>query len=51
MAPFLHDMVRAIHEGGEGSPSFNEAHHVHRAVEAVLRSVDNRAWVRVDDVG
>jgi predicted dehydrogenase len=50
MAPFLHDMCRAIREGGEGSPSFNEAYHVHRAVEGVVRSMSTRAWVRVDDV-
>lgn len=50
MAPFLHDMVRAIKEGGEGSPSFNEAYHVHRAVEGVVRSLETRSWVRVDDV-
>ena len=50
MAPFLHDMVRAIHEGREGSPSFNEAYHVHQAVEGVVRSLETRAWVRVDDV-
>jgi len=50
MAPFLHDMLRAIREGGEGSPSFNEAYHVHRAVEGVVRSMETRSWVRVDDV-
>lgn len=50
MAPFLHDMIRAIREGGEGSPSFNEAYHVHRAVEGVIRSMETRSWVRVDEV-
>ena len=50
MAPFLHDMLRAIREGGEGSPSFNEAYHVHRAVEGVVRSMETHSWVRVDDV-
>ena len=50
MLPFLNDMVRAIREGGEGSPSFNEAYHVHRAVEGVVRSLDTRGWVWVDEV-
>ena len=50
MGPFLHDMVRAIRDGGEGSPSFNEAYHAHRAVEGVVQSLDTRSWVRVDDV-
>ena len=39
MEPFLYDMVRAIREGGEGSPSFNEVFHVHRAVDGVVRSL------------
>jgi predicted dehydrogenase len=50
MLPFLSDMVRAIREGGEGSPSFNEAYHAHRAVEGAIRSMETRSWVRVDDI-
>lgn len=50
MAPFLNDMVRAIREGGDGSPSFNDAYHVHRAVEGALRSMETKSWVRVEDV-
>ncbi|MGO8858246.1 MAG: Gfo/Idh/MocA family protein [Steroidobacteraceae bacterium] len=49
MAWMFHDMLRAIREGGSGSPNFTEAARVHRAVEAVVVSDRERRWVRLDD--
>lgn len=50
MAAMFTDMIGAIREGREGSPSFEEATHVHRAVEAVMQSERTRAWVKLEDV-
>ena len=47
MSWLLRDMVRAIRNGGDASPSFNDAYHVHRAVEALIHSMDTRAWQSV----
>jgi predicted dehydrogenase len=44
------DMVRAIREGREGSPSFTEAAAVHRVVEAVEWASRERRWVRMDEM-
>ena len=41
------DMVRAIREGRQGSPSFTEAAAVHRVVEAVARSDAERRTLAV----
>ena len=49
MGWMFHDMVSAIREGREGSPSFAEAAHVQRVVEAVLIADRERRWVRVDE--
>lgn len=46
MGLMFHDMIRTIRNGGPGSPSFTEAAHVHRAVEAVIVSNRERRWVR-----
>jgi len=45
------DMVAAIRDGRQGSPSFTEAAAVHRTVEAVELAAAERRWVRVDDMG
>jgi predicted dehydrogenase len=50
MGWMFHDMVRAIRTASPASPSFAEAVHAQRVVEAVLRSRNSRAWVRVEDV-
>ena len=42
------DMVRAIHEGREGSPSFAEAAATHKVVEAVEIASAERRWVSID---
>jgi predicted dehydrogenase len=44
------DMVKAIREGREGSPSFSEAVEVHRAVEAVEIANRERRWVRMSEI-
>lgn len=41
------DMLQAIEQRREGSPSFAEAAHAHAVVEAVERSMQTRAWVRI----
>jgi predicted dehydrogenase len=49
LAALFSDMVGAIREGGrEGSPSFAEAAHAHRAVEAAVRSMQTKSWEKVD---
>jgi len=50
MAWMFHDMLRTIRHGGPGSPSFGEAAHVHRAVEALGRAHEERRWVRLDEL-
>ena len=45
------DMVKAIREGREGSPSFTEAAAVHRVVEAVERANQERRWVAMAEMG
>jgi predicted dehydrogenase len=47
MALLFQDMVRAIHTGGEAAPSFTQGFHVHQAIEAVRKSIENRSWVKV----
>jgi len=47
MGWMFHDMLRTIREGGPGSPSFSEALHVQRVVEAVVRSSSERIWIRL----
>jgi len=49
MSWLLRDMVRAIRNGGDASPSFNDAYHVHRAVEALIHSMSTRSWQRIDE--
>jgi predicted dehydrogenase len=49
LAALFSDMVGAIRDGGrEGSPSFAEAAHAHRAVEAAVRSMTTKSWEKVD---
>ena len=48
MAAIFADMARAIREGGEGSPNFSEAAHVHAAVEAMVSSTQTRRWTPVE---
>ena len=49
LAALFSDMVDAIRDGGrEGSPSFAEAAHAHRAVEAAVRSMTTKSWEKVD---
>ena len=48
MGWMFHDMLRAIRENARGSPSFAEAVHAQRVVEAVLRSEREGSWVQVD---
>jgi predicted dehydrogenase len=50
MGWMFHHMVRAIREGGPGSPSFQEAHHAQQVVEAVIRSQTTGRAIRVDEV-
>lgn len=50
MGWMFHDMLRAIREDGHGSPSFAEAVHAQRVVEAVFRSEREGTWVRIDSV-
>lgn len=45
------DMVKAIRNGTEGSPSFTEAAAVHRVVEAVEQANNERRWIRMADMG
>src|SRR5207244_12504999 len=45
MALLFREMARAIRTGGEAAPSFGQAYHVHRAIEAVYRSMETRSWV------
>jgi predicted dehydrogenase len=51
MGWMFHDMVRTIREGGPGSPSFAEAYHAHRVVEAVMQSQQSGRWVTIEEVG
>jgi len=52
LTALLADMARVIRTGaGEASPSFAEAAHAHRAVEAAILSKARKSWVRVDEVG
>jgi len=49
LAALFSDMVGAIRDGErEGSPSFAEAAHAHRAVEAAVRSMTTKSWEKVD---
>jgi len=51
LTALLADMARVIRVGaGDASPSFAEACHAHRAVEAAVLSKHTKSWVRVDDV-
>jgi predicted dehydrogenase len=47
MGWMFHDMLRTIREGGPGSPSFSEAVHAQQVVEAVVRSSNERSWIRI----
>lgn len=49
LAALFSDMVRTIRDDrAEGSPSFAEAAHAHRAVEAAVRSMETGRWEKVD---
>lgn len=45
------NMVEAIRQRREGSPSFTEAAAVHRVVEAVERANEERRWIRMSEMG
>lgn len=45
------DILRAVRTGGDAAPSFVEASAAQRGVEAVLRSMATRGWVRLAEVG
>jgi predicted dehydrogenase len=47
MGWMFHHMLTAIREAGPGSPSFSEAVHVQRVVEAVIRSGRERRWIAI----
>jgi predicted dehydrogenase len=51
MGWMFHEMVQAIRTVGKGSPSFEEALHAHRVVEAVVKSHQSRRWVRIAEMG
>jgi predicted dehydrogenase len=44
------DMARTIREGGPGSPSFAEACHAQRVVEAVIESQQTGRWMRIEQI-
>ena len=50
MGWMFHDMIRTIRDGGPGSPSFAEACHAQRVVEAVILSQQTGRWMRIDEV-
>ena len=51
LTALLADMARVVRVGaGEASPSFAEAAHAHRAVEAAALSKALKCWVRVDEM-
>jgi predicted dehydrogenase len=50
MGWMFHDIVRTIRDGGPGSPSFAEAWHAQRVVEAVILSQRTGRWTRIDEV-
>jgi predicted dehydrogenase len=50
MGRAFNDMLRAIRSGGDAAPSFATAHHVQRTMEAIHKSQETRAWVRVEDM-
>ncbi len=50
MGWMFHDMVRTIRDGGPGSPSFAEAWHAQRVVEAVLLSQKTGRMMRIDEI-
>ncbi|MBV9995892.1 MAG: Gfo/Idh/MocA family oxidoreductase [Caulobacteraceae bacterium] len=50
-AAMFTEMARAIRTGeGEAHPSFSEAYHAHCAMEAVVRSMQTKSWVKVADI-
>jgi predicted dehydrogenase len=50
MGWMFHDMIRTIRDGGLGSPSFAEACHAQRVVEAVILSQQTGRWMQIDEV-
>lgn len=50
MGWMFHDMLRTIREGGPGSPSFAEALHAQKVVEAVVQSQQSGRWLRIADI-
>jgi predicted dehydrogenase len=49
MGWMFHDMIRAIRQGGPGSPNFAEAFHAQQVVEAVVDSQRTGRWVRIEE--
>ncbi len=48
MAQVFAGVVAAIRGGGDAAPSFAQAVHVQEIVEAIQRSIERRAWERVE---
>jgi len=48
MASIFRAMVDAIAKGGQAQPSFRQALHVQRIIDAVEQSYQTRSWVEVD---
>jgi predicted dehydrogenase len=46
-----HDLVTAIASGQKAFPDFRFGLEINRVVDAVLRSVAERRWVRLDEIG
>ncbi|WP_233810401.1 hypothetical protein [Paraburkholderia sp. HP33-1] len=45
----LHDILEAIEQKPASSPSFEEAAHAHRVVEAVIESGRSGWWIKIGD--
>lgn len=44
------DFIVAVAEGGRAEPDFDFGHRISRVIDAVLLSVDERRWVRIDEI-
>ena len=44
------ELISAIAEGRPAEPDFAFGHRITRTIDAVLRSIDERRWVRVNEV-
>lgn len=51
MTRLFADMLEAVRESREGSPSFEEAWRTQRVIEAMSLSHQARRWIKVDELG